>query len=742
MRAHGRAQRELVLVGGGHAHVQVIRRWAMAPQPGVRLSVVLDRAEALYSGMVPGVVAGDYGVAECEIDVLPLARRAGARVILAAATEIDARAQRIALVARPALAYDVASLDVGSTVRGLELPGVRELALATRPIRDFVDRLEGALASAAAGRMRARSGAPAAHRDSLRLLVVGAGAAGVELAFTLEARLRARGAPAEVALLTDARELLHGAPGALRRRARLEADARGIRVHAGARVARVEARAVVLESGEALACDLAIWATGAAPIPLFAASALPKDGAGFVRVRDTLQVEGHDALFAAGDCAALTSAPWLPKAGVYAVREGPVLADNLRRVLCGEPLRRYRPQRDFLALLNLGERRALGAKWGVAFRGAHAWRAKDAIDRRFVRRFQVLGTDGMLAPGFPPMPDDASMECGGCAAKVSSRGLASVLAALPASPPDASVVLGLDARDDAAALRTPHGDVLLATVDGFRAFCDDAWLVGRVAALNAVSDVYAKGGTPRHALCWVSVPEGGAEAALGEVLAGVRRELDALGVSLVGGHSTLGRELVVGLAVLGELAEGAAPLTKAGLTPGDALVLTKPLGTGIVLAADMRGRARSVWVQAAHASMLRANANAAAVARGFARACTDVSGFGLAGHLGEMLAASGAGIAAELEVAALPALAGARALLARGMRSSYAAEAAEAAPALLGGDAVTHALACDPQTSGGLLFAVDRAKVADALAALRAAGDTEAAAIGRVVAGAGAIAFR
>jgi selenide,water dikinase len=726
------AMRELVLVGGGHAHVQVIRAWAMRPLAGVRLSVVLDRAEALYSGMVPGFVAGDYAPAECEIDVVPLARRAGARVILAAATRVDASERRIEVAGRPALAYDLASLDVGSSVRGLELPGVREHAVATRPIRDFVDRLDAAIARAVA----ARAGGA---RAPLRVRVVGGGAAGAELAFTVESRLRARGVAAEVALVTDASELLPGAPAALRRRARAELDARGIRLHAGARAVRVNARELALEGGGALACDLAVWATGAAPVPLLDASELPKDAAGFVRVRDTLQVEGHDALFAVGDCAALASAPWVPKAGVYAVREGPVLATNLRRALAGARLRRYRPQRDFLALLNLGAKRALGAKWGVAFGGAPAWRLKDAIDRRFVRRFQVLGPEGAPAPEFPPMPVSEAMRCGGCAAKLSARGLAGVLDALPPAPSDARVLLGLDARDDAAALRTPRGDVLLATVDGFRAFCDDAWLVGRVAALNALSDVYAKGGTPRHALCWATVPEVGGERALAELLAGVRRELDALGVSLVGGHSTLGPELSVGLAVLGELAEGAAPLTKAGARPGNVLLLTKPLGTGVVLAADARGLASGAWVLAAQASLLRANASAALAARDFARACTDVSGFGLAGHLGELLAAGGPGLAAELRASALPALPGARFLLERGVRSTYAALAAEAAPPLLGGHAVAHALACDPQTSGGLLMAVASERAERALAALRDGGDTQAVAIGRVVAGSGEI---
>jgi len=728
------ALRELVLVGGGHAHIQVLRRWAMAPLPGASLTLVLDRAEAVYSGMVPGFVAGDYAAAECEIDVVPLARRAGARVILSAATEIDARAQRIGFAERPPLHYDVASLDVGAGVRGLELPGVGEHALATRPIREFVDRLDAALE-------RARSAAQArGEAHAPRISVVGGGAAGVELAFCVEARTRMRGMRAEITLATDVGEILPSAWRALRRRALAELEAREVRVLTAARAERVEKDALVLAGGERLSCDLAIWAAGAAPVPVIRDSALPKDAAGFVLVRDTLQVEGHDALFAVGDCASLANAPWTPKAGVYAVRQGPLLADNLRFALAGEPLRRYRPQRDFLTLLNLGGRRALGAKWGVAFAGPRAFWLKDAIDRRFVRRFQVLGEEGAPSAAFPPMPEDAAMQCGGCAAKVSSRALADALASLPPAALDPSVVLGLGARDDAAALRTPHGDLLVATVDGFRAFSTDAWLVGRVAAVNALSDVYAKGASPRHALCWVTVPEGRGEEALQQALAGVRAALDPLGVTLIGGHSTLGPELTIGLAVLGELAASDAPLTKQGLAPGDVLVLTKPLGTGVVLAADMRARARGAWLRAAHASMLRANDHAAAVARRFARASTDVSGFGLAGHLREMLEAGG--VAAELQAAALPALPGARELLALGVRSTYAAQTAEAAPPLLGGDALTHALACDPQTSGGLLFGGAPERAEAALAALRDAGETQAAAIGRVTAGAPTITFQ
>jgi selenide,water dikinase len=278
--------------------------------------------------------------------------------------------------------------------------------------------------------------------------------------------------------------------------------------------------------------------------------------------------------------------------------------------------------------------------------------------------------------------------------------------------------------------------LLLATVDAFRAFTDDPWLVGRVAAVNAASDVFAKGGRPRHALALVTVPErdaARAEETLHQVLAGIRAAFDPLGVSLVGGHTTVGAELFVGLTVLGRLDPEDPPLALAAARPGDRLVLTKPLGTGVVLAADMRGLARGAWVRETQASMLRPNAAAARVVRACgAAACTDVSGFGLAGHAAELARASG--LVAELQLRTLPALAGALELLGRGLRSSFHAQNARPAaslalaPAAAGEPALE--LLFDPQTSGGLLFGVAPERAAQALQDLRDAGDAQAAEIG------------
>src|SRR5947209_3290127 len=630
---------DLVLVGGGHTHIQVLRSWAMDPPPGVRVTVVVDRPVAVYSGMVPGFVAGQYRQDELEIDVRPLCMRAGARFIVAAATGLDPSQRRVILEGRPPLAYDTISFDVGSTIAGLDRPGVAEHAIPTRPIGAFVRS-----ADAVVERARGRPG--------VKLVVVGAGAGGVELAFAFRARFG-------------------------------------------------------------------------------------RDPAGFVRVRPTLQVVGHDEIFAVGDCASLLTDPNLPKAGVYAVRQGPTLIANLRARVMGGSMRRYRPQRDFLSLLNLGDGRALASKWGIALEGNWAFTLKDRIDRRFVRRFQVLGPAGDLQPEFARAPAMAQdMICGGCAAKVGESVLTRALDRLGAVS-DTDVVLGLAVPDDAAAVATARGEIIVSSVDAFRAFTDDPYLVGRVAAVNAASDLWAKGSVPRFALAWVQVPDvepARAEETLYQALAGARAVFDAEGITLVGGHTTNGNDLSVGFAVFGTAASADALLRIGGLSPGEKLILTKPLGTGVLFFADMRGWARGDWMEAAVASMVRSNASASRVAVQMgASACTDISGFGLAGHLGEMLRASKAG--ATIDLRALPHLPGAGALLRRGHRSTFHPENARARRAIRverDADVPLLDLIFDPQTSGGPLFGVAATRAEAALAALHAAGDVHARVIGEV----------
>jgi len=372
---HGVTPRVL-LVGAGHAHVEVLRLAAEGSQPDVELVLAVDRNPSIYSGMLPGYVAGQYRAAELAIDAIALAQRAGAEVVLEKVCSIDAVGQRVVTTSGREIAYDFASIDVGSGVLGSGLPGVAAIALPVRPIERLVAGVEPLLAQA--------RGLPGP--TPFRLLVVGAGAGGVELAFCFEARLRAETRRrAEVTLLDRGDAILAGAAASLVRRVTRAARRRGIELKLGGEVEALESGLARIAGGRALEADAVVWSPGPAAHAFLRESGLPVDAGGFVRVRPTLQVEGFDRLFAVGDCASLAG---MKKAGVYAVRCGPILAENLRRLQAGLELRVYRPQRQFLSLLNLGDGTGIGVERGFSFEGRSVMHLKHRIDRRFVEKYR------------------------------------------------------------------------------------------------------------------------------------------------------------------------------------------------------------------------------------------------------------------------------------------------------------------------------------------------------------------
>lgn len=724
MRPGIRPAADLVLVGGGHAHIQVLKNFAMRPPRGVRITLVVDTPIAVYSGMVPGFVAGQYGRSDLEIDVLPLARLAGARVVMSAAAGVDPTARRVHFHDRPSLAYDAVSFDIGSTVAGLDTPGVREYALPTRPIATFVDQIDRWI------ELRA-TGGPVA--------VVGGGAGGVEVAFALRQRLSAVGAEAGVTIIEAGDALLPGYPGALSRKTRRAAEDRGIEVLTGRSVESIAGDHIRLGESRVDA-DLVVWVAGAAAHPVFLGSGLA-DEAGFLRIRRTLQSEAFENVFGVGDCATLVDAAWVPKAGVYAVRQGPVLTENLRRYLSGRTdLESYRPQRDFLTLLNLGDGTAIGAKWGRVFSGARVFRLKDRIDRKFMARFQALTADEGVAPEFEALAEmRGRMEvlCGGCAAKLGQTELERVIERLAVEDRPPEVELGIAEGDDVAAYVGPDGVRVVSSVDQFRSFTDDPYVVGYVGAVNAASDVFAKGIDAAFAQALIALPESGdpteREEILFQVMSGARAALDAMEITLVGGHTTTADELLVGFQVDGFAPPDLDLLSIDRLVPDRTLVLTKPLGTGVLFHADMKGRVRGEWFESALASMRLSNREAAHIARRHgARAATDVTGFGLAGHLASMLRSSD--VAGIVRLNALPVLPGVGPLVSAGLRSTFHDDNARSARGIsFDPEARDHPavpLLFDPQTSGGLLFDVESVRTEGVLSDLHDAGYHGAAAIG------------
>jgi selenide,water dikinase len=724
-RPGGAATRRIVLVGGGHAHVTVLKAFGMEPEPGVDLVVVAKELDAPYSGMLPGYVAGHYTLDECHIDLVRLAHFAGARLIHGEAVGIDRLARRVEISGRPSIAYDVLSVDTGITPHLDDIAGADRHAIPVKPVSSFAPRWDALCAAALS---------PAGPR---RLVVVGTGAAGFEIVLAIQHRLT-RDAPSHGIdpaafsfTLVGSGVLLPTHTARARQLAARELARAGVAVVTGEAAVAIGPGEVRLAGGRVLASDATLVTTKAAPPAWFSQSGLAVDARGFLAVRPTLQVLDDDDIFAVGDCASVLAHP-REKAGVFAVRQGPPLTENLRRRVRGLAARPFKPQRYFLTLLSCGGKRAIGARGPFAGVGDWMWTWKDHIDRAFMRKFQDLPT---IAPAEAA---SQAMLCAGCAAKLGPAPLAGALGRLGPVPGHLDVQ-DLSPRDDAALLDLGAAALRLETIDQFPAIWPEPYVLGEIAAAHALGDVLAKGGRPDHALAVVGLPPASARLAeedLFQLLAGMRAVLDREGVSLVGGHTARAAELSAGLFVSGTVARDGV-LRKGGLTPGDVLVLTKPLGTGVLFAGWMRGLARAREIAAALAAMRQTTAAASRilVAHG-ARAATDVTGFGLAGHLVEMLASNekAAGVAAEISLAAIPRLPGADRLLGLGVRSSLLPEnLTQAGKIELEGGLAEPALALllDPQTSGGLLAALPGDAAGPALAALAEAGLT-AAAIGRV----------
>ncbi|MBT8411416.1 MAG: selenide, water dikinase SelD, partial [Octadecabacter sp.] len=473
---------------------------------------------------------------------------------------------------------------------------------------------------------------------------------------------------------------------------------------------KVLPNAVVLADGWQIPSDFTNGAAGARPLDWVADTGLELTD-GFLNVGPTLQTSDPD-VFAVGDCAHLTHAP-RPKAGVYAVRQAPVLHDNLRARLSGRPMRPYHPQKDYLKLISLGGKTALAEKLGTARRGKLLWRWKDHIDRTFMNQFDplpVMSTPALplkMATGVAEALGDAPL-CGGCGAKVGKGALAAALAQLPANKrSDIESLPG----DDAAILRT-GGATQVLTTDHLSEVTADPVLMTRITCIHALGDIWAMGAAPQAATLSLILPrmtDPLQRRTLDEIMATASEVLTDAGAAIVGGHTTQGDSLTIGLSITGLC--DARPITLTGAKPGDVLVLTKPIGSGTILAAEMRGQARGVDVLACYDWMIRPQAQAAQELAA-AHAMTDVTGFGLAGHLDGMCEASGVGAAVRLDN--VPLFDGAHDLAASGVRSTLFA-ANRTASLVPVPDTPLGALMFDPQTCGGLLAAVPK-QLADQMA--------------------------
>lgn len=735
--------RDLVFIGGGHAHVIALKRFAMNPIPKVRLTVISDVDYAPYSGMLPGYIANYYTYDEIHFDLQKLCAAAGVRLIRGSVVAVDRKNRTVAVAGRPDVPYDVLSINIGSRPCVVGVEGAREYATPIKPLPQFLSRLH-----------ELDKQIVALPQNRQRIVIVGGGVGGVETALALQVRViemqKALGADGacEIMVLHKGNEIVENLGNGARQRIIRQLDKAGIEVHVRTEVVKITDGAVTTTDGRSFFYNQLFWVTRAAGHPWLKESGLPVTADGFLRVNQFLQVVGEKDIFAAGDTAHMDASP-RPKAGVFAVRQGRPLYENLRRQLCGHSLRAFRPQTHFLTLVGVGRGTAVASRGLWAASGNLMWKWKESIDRKFMQRFSTIpAMINSVKSASRFSGDSVRVRCHGCGAKVAAAilrdGLEQLESPSVSKISDGQILTGAELASDAAVIRPPAGQLLVQTVDLIPAMGQDLFLFGRIATLHSLSDLFAVGATPHSALatCILPYQESRISARdLRDLLAGVTKELSLHGCSLVGGHTTESSEVSLGLSCNGFLDPSKFRMDNKFL-PGDAIVLTKALGVGTILRAHMMGVAEGRWVSGAISSMLHSNGPASKVLEKYSvSAATDVTGFGLVGHLRNLLPATG--VAVSLFSETIPSLPGALSCLALGMESSISESNRDFLVGLLRENdskgIIPDALLTDPQTSGGLIVGVKQEQAETLVAELRVAGYCDAAVIGKVESTAGGL---
>ncbi len=742
MQSHHPIIADLVLVGGGHAQIAVLKAFAMKPLPGLRLTIVTNSSRTPYSGMLPGYVEGVWQDEDLHIDLRHLAAASGARIIVASVTGINADLKQICFDDRPPLAFDILSINIGGQPNLAVVDGAAEHAIPVKPIGMFQKKFETLFT----------------QKLPQRLAVIGGGAAGCELALALITRwMEENGTVPALTLITDTDHLMPQMAPQAGRLVHKKLLAGGADIVFGRRVTTIKANKLILDNKDTFGFDACFLVTQVAAPQWLANSGLDLDADGFVMVAPTLQSTSHPCIFAAGDIASISFNPRL-KAGVFAVRAGKILAHNLRRFILAKSLTSWKPQKHYLALIGTGDRRAIAVRGDIVMSGRLFWYLKCWIDSRFMKKYTNL-----LMPETAPItpfaglsetrklqqntnflsrhdPAFSSIRCLGCAAKTSHQVLqaamhdAVTLAVSRGALPDLMPPLGLET--DTAVLLAPHGvSRWIQSVDILSEILTDPFLLGEIATIHALSDIYASLSKPLYSLAIINLPETKLVMQtnqLTHVLAGALLAHSKAGVRLIGGHTSEGGGLSVGFAVTGSDAN--LPVETQPILNDDFwLILTKPIGTGVIMAATMQLKADAICVDGAIGSMRHSNQLAAGIfIQNNIIAATDVTGFGLARHAQNLAMRLGlAGCVIDLP--SIPLLNGITPLFEAGIKSSLHEQNQQAVHIHNAGKFTpnSQAVLFDPQTSGGLL-GVFRAKDAEnALAALTQSGH-RAAMIGRL----------
>ncbi|XLQ12511.1 MAG: selenide, water dikinase SelD [cyanobacterium endosymbiont of Epithemia adnata isolate EadnSB Bon19] len=733
---------DLVLIGGGYSHAITLKLWGMNPIPGVRLTLITDTSHTPYSGMLPGYLAGFYSFDDIHIDLRRLARFSQAQLYLDQAINLDLINNKVICDNYPPVDFDYLSINIGSTPETVNIPGASQYAITAKPMSRFL-RVWNTLIEMVINE----------PHQQYSISIVGGGAGGVELALNIHSRLTRILQKYNQSLSNIKIHLFH--PGEIllnshnywvSKRSKIVLQQKKIQLFLNERVIKVisnnsNSYQVYCDTGLVVDCNFVFWVTQASAPSWIKDSGLKTDNKGFIIVNNNLQSISHANVFAAGDIATIQNT-FYPKAGVFAVRQGKPLFKNLQNIILKESLISYQPQKYFLSLIGTGDKRAI-ASWGhLGWESSILWYWKNYIDRQFMQQFQKISSmnkNQIITIDRLDLKTNAKnlIPCAGCGSKVGYSILEKVLNRLEIKQNN-DILVGLNNPDDAAIIILKNQNLLVQTIDFFPSIINDPFIFGQITSNHCLSDIFAMGATPHSVLAIATLPyglENKLEESLYQLLSGVIKILNQSQVVLIGGHTIESSELALGLSCNGFISSNNL-LKKSGMNSGDQLILTKGIGTGTLFAADMNYQAKGRWIDNAVESMLLSNQQAAKIFLEFeATACTDVTGFGLLGHLVEMIKASKISVSLDLENIVI--LEGALQTTKQGITSSLYLQNLQTSNYILNREEVKKQnkfpLLFDPQTSGGLLASIPSEKADTCLLNLIQSGFKDSCIIGKVL---------
>jgi len=721
--------------------------------------------------MLPGLIAGHYTEAEVHVDLARLCSWANVRFIEQRVSSINLESKTLNVGlgpngsadvknTRPAIGFDVLSLDTGSTPE-LSVKGAQSFSVPVKPVHGFFQRWQSILArlqtqshqsqTSIAATDSSQVGITAFQPEPLRsaklfsIGVVGSGAGGFELVMAMRYALSDEVASCHWIIRGE--RAIKERPEKVSEKALTAAKNAGVVIHMAFDVVEVRTGSIHARDGRSLSLNETVWCAAARAPAWPREAGFSVDKRGFVLTNAHLQSISAEFVFATGDIGTQQETP-SDKAGVFAVRQAPVLFQNIRRYLLGNKLKVYRPQTDFVSLMATGDKSAIGNRGFITAQGAWVWRVKDFIDQKFMNQFRLL-PEMRARQSYFKVPQallkhssvteqeasNVAMRCRGCGGKVGATILDSVLEQLDCVQAT-GVESGQADAGDAAVVQTDY-QLLVQSVDQISAVCSDPYVFARIATAHALSDIFASDAIAHSAQVLVSLPfadQSIVKRDLQQLMAGVVDALNENDCGLIGGHTSEAATMSLGFVVNG-FRKSNSSVNSAAVNKGDHLVLTKPLGSGILLAGMMQQLAAGVDVRQVLSQMQQSNRTAAAVLyQNDVKAVTDVTGFGLLGHLHRLLAPFG--VRATLKVENIPVFNGAIALVQKGVCSTLLEQNQHALKQLATEDlpdTIWQNILCDPQTSGGLLGIVPATQSDEVLIKLRDCGYGSASVIGAIV---------